>query len=113
MRDTDAFFDQQDEPAKSCLFALRNIVLGYNEHMTEHWKYRMPCYSYKAKMFCYLWIDKKSKWPYVLIVEGKNMNHPSLESGNRSRMKRLMIDPEKDIPAKTIKSIFKTLISYY
>jgi hypothetical protein len=113
MRETDEWFNKQQEPVKSCLLALREVVLRHNEHMTEHWKYRMPCYCYKNKMFCYLRIDKATQWPYVLIVEGKDVTHALLEEGNRSRMKRLMINPEKDIPIKVIRSIFKTLISRY
>jgi hypothetical protein len=113
MREVDQYFDKQNEPLKSCLLALRTVVLQYSDHITEHWKYRMPCYCYKGKIFCYLWVDKKSNWPYVLIVEGKKISHVLLESGSRSRMKRLMVDPEKDIPVKVIKSLFNALVHYY
>jgi hypothetical protein len=113
MRAVDDFFNEQQEPVKSCLLALRELVIQFNGHMSEHWKYRMPCYCYKKNIFCYLWIDKKVNWPYILMVEGRNIKHPSLVIGNRSRMKILMIDPAKDIPVRTIKSIFNMAVKLY
>jgi hypothetical protein len=113
MRAVDDFFSLQQEPVRGCLLALREIVLDFNEHISEHWKYRMPCYCYKEKMFCYLWIDKKLNWPYILIVEGKHVDHPALIKGNRARMKVLMIDPAKDLPVKDIKLIFDKAIKLY
>jgi len=49
----------------------------------------MPCFVYNKKQFCYLWTDKKTNNPYLLIVEGKNIDHPLLEQGDRKRMKIL------------------------
>jgi hypothetical protein len=47
----------------------------------------MPSFSYKGKVFCYLWFHKKHKQPYLLMVEGKRLNHPDQIQENRSRMK--------------------------
>jgi len=51
-------------------------------------------------MFCYLWVHKKYGKPYLGIVEGKKIKHPDLLTEKRARMKILLIDPEKDLPAK-------------
>ena len=83
MDDTNHFYLNKEEPNKSCLLALRNIILSQDENITETTKYGMPCFCYKKKMFCYLWIDKKTTEPYILFVEGKHLNHPKLETGNR------------------------------
>jgi hypothetical protein len=73
----------------------------------------MPFFCYKGKMFCYLWLDKKTHQPYLGIVEGRNIYHARFVQGMRSRMKILFIDPDKDLPAKTIEAIFKKAIVFY
>lgn len=98
---------------KSCLLALRSIILNQDENITETQKYGMPCFCYKKKMFCYLWTDKKTNEPYVLMVEGKHLHHPELEEGKRSRMKIFRVDPNQDIPVKTIESILKNALDLY
>jgi len=73
----------------------------------------MPCFCYKTKMFCYLWTDKKTSEPYILMVEGKYLDHPKLETGQRSRMKILRVNPNKDLPIKTIDSILQKALNLY
>ena len=113
IREIDNFYLSKSEPAKSCLLALREIIADFDENISEAWKYRMPVFLFKGKMFCYLWIDKKTSEPYIGIVEGNKINHPDLVRGNRARMKILPIDPNKDIPIKTIYSIFSEAIKFY
>ena len=112
-KQTNDFYLNKEEPIKSCLLALRDIILNYDKEITEMLKYGMPCFCYKGKHFCYLWIDKKTKQPYILIVEGRKIEHPNLITGDRSRMKILLIDPGKDIPVKTIYKIFDMAAKFY
>jgi len=113
LREIDNFYLRQEESAKSCLLALREIILKFNEEITEAWKYRMPFFCYRGKMFCYVWIDKKTRQPYIGIVEGRKVFHPELIGGNRSRMKIMYVDPEKDLPIKTIRKILKMAMVFY
>ena len=113
MRDTDNYYLNKEEPNKSCLLALRSIILEQDVNVSETMKYGMPCFSFKKKMFCYLWTDKKTDKPYILMVEGKYLDHPELETGNRSRMKIFRIDPNKDIPIETIKSLLTDALNLY
>ena len=113
LRDIDNFYLQQEEPTRSCLHALRQYTLKYNKNITEAWKYRMPFFCYKRKMFCYIWLDKKNHLPYLGIVQGKHIDHPLLVQGERSRMKILMIDPELDLPVTIIDAIFKKAMLFY
>lgn len=53
------YYLAQAEPNKSCLLTLRDIVLEQDACVSELLKYGMPCFTYKKKAFCYLWIDKK------------------------------------------------------
>ncbi|RYY34478.1 MAG: DUF1801 domain-containing protein, partial [Sphingobacteriaceae bacterium] len=87
LRPIDEFFLNKYEPAKSCLQALRQFMLNYHPAITEEWKYKLPFYYYKGKMFCYFWVDKKSGQPYIGIVEGGRIEHPMLVQGDRKRMK--------------------------
>lgn len=109
----DNYYLSKEEPVKSCLLALRSIILAQDNHITETVKYGMPCFCYKKKMFCYLWTDKKTGEPYILMVEGKYLDHPELETGSRSRMKIFRVDPGKDLPLKIIENILQKALDLY
>jgi hypothetical protein len=113
LREIDIFFIDQPEPAKECLIFLRQFILAYNRDITEAWKYKMPFYCYKGKMFCYLWVDKKTHQPYIGIVEGRKIEHPLLLIEKRSRMKIMMFDAEEDIPVKAIDTILRMALDIY
>ncbi|WP_183567387.1 DUF1801 domain-containing protein [Mucilaginibacter sp. SP1R1] len=110
---TDNFYLQHPEPVKSCLLALREIILAQDKEVSAAWKYGMPFFCYKGKMFCYLWVHKKLHQPYIGIVEGKRFDHPSLIIEKRSRMKIMLFEAEKDLPIKTIQSILKQALGLY
>jgi hypothetical protein len=107
------YYLNKEEPNKSCLLALRSIILAQDKDITETQKYGMPCFCYKKKMFCYLWTDKKTDKPYVLMVEGNYLDHPELEQGDRTRMKIFRIDPNKDLPIQTLEGILQTALDLY
>ncbi|MEP6751087.1 MAG: DUF1801 domain-containing protein [Bacteroidota bacterium] len=113
LKPADNFFLQQQEPAKSCFLALRKIILAHNPEIVESWKYGMPFYCYHDKMFCYLWVHKKYKKPYMGIVEGSKVSHPLLIQEKRARMKIMLIDPQKDIPVKIIYGILNAALLLY
>jgi hypothetical protein len=113
IRDVDSYYLNKEEPNKSCLLALRHIILGQDENVTETRKWGMPCFCYKKKMFCYLWTDKKTEEPYLLMVEGKYLTHPNLEVGMRSRMKIFRVNPKKNLPIKTIEEILRKSLDLY
>ena len=54
MKEPDNFYLQQEEPIKGCLLALKEIILSQDEDISNEWKYGMPFFCYKKKMFCYL-----------------------------------------------------------
>ncbi|WGQ12160.1 DUF1801 domain-containing protein [Pedobacter gandavensis] len=108
-----SFYLDKEEPNKSCLLALRDIILNQDTAIAETRKWGMPCFCYKKKMFCYLWTDKKTEEPYILIVEGKYLNHPELEQGDRSRMKIFRVNPNKDLPIRTIEGILQKALDLY
>ncbi|KVV15053.1 DUF1801 domain-containing protein [Flavobacterium sp. TAB 87] len=107
------FYLKKEEPNKSCLLALRSIILDQDNNITETQKWGMPCFCYKKKMLCYLSTDKKTDEPYILMVEGKYFDHPELEEGKRSRMKIFRVSPNKDLPIKTIERILQEALDLY
>src|SRR5882672_4518820 len=109
----DIYYLLLDEPVKSCLLALRNLVLSADKNISAAWRYGMPFFYYKKKMFCYLWVHKKYKQPYLGMVEGKHLHDPELISESRSRMKIMLFDPNKDLPVRTIKKILREAIELY
>ncbi|MCK0155643.1 DUF1801 domain-containing protein [Cellulophaga sp. F20128] len=113
MKETDLFYNSKEEPNKSCLLSLRAIILHQDMAITETKKYGMPCFSFKKKMFCYLWVDKKTKEPYILFVEGQHLSHPKLEVGTRARMKIFRINPTKDLPQQTIALLVHQALDLY
>lgn len=111
--DLDNFYLKKDEPIKGCLLALKEIIISQDKEITSEWKYGMPFFCYKGKMFCYLWVHKKELKPYIGIVEGGRVTHPDLITEKRSRMKIMLFNPNKDLPIKTIKLILKQTLELY
>ncbi|MDR0659633.1 MAG: DUF1801 domain-containing protein [Prevotellaceae bacterium] len=51
------YYLEKEEPQKSCLLALRDIILTRDENISETQKWGMPCFCFKKRIFCYLWTD--------------------------------------------------------
>lgn len=113
LNEQEQFYLKHDENVNACLQALRSIIIAMDKEVTAEWKYGMPMFCYKGKMFSYLWVHKKTGQPYLGIVEGKHIEHPQLLQEKRSRMKIMLFDAAKDLPVKTIKSILKQAIDLY
>ena len=113
MQEIQHFYLNQKEPNKSCLLALRHIILQQDADVSETIKYGMPCFCYRKIAFCYLWTDKRTTFPYLLMVEGKHLDQVQLEAGQRLRMKTLPIDPQEDLPIDTIESILTAALNLY
>ncbi|HEY2648766.1 MAG TPA: DUF1801 domain-containing protein [Puia sp.] len=48
LRDIEQLYLLKEEPLKSCLIALREIILKQDHDITTAWKYRMPFFCYKG-----------------------------------------------------------------
>lgn len=58
-----------------------------------------------------MWTDKKTGDPYILMVDGKEIEHPNLEMGSRSRMKIFRVNPNKNIPLAKIQEVLKLALN--
>jgi hypothetical protein len=61
LTDHDNYYLKQEEPYKSYLLALKDIILGLDEAITPEWKYGLPFFYYNKKMFCYFGKIKRLK----------------------------------------------------
>jgi hypothetical protein len=113
MKPIDDFYSKQAEPIKSTLLALKSIILSQDKEITNEWKYGMPFFCYRGKMFCYLWVHKKLGQPYIGLVEGKHFDQPFLIQEMRSRMKIMLLDPAMDLPVERITSVLKQALNLY
>ncbi|MBE8728333.1 DUF1801 domain-containing protein [Flavobacterium hungaricum] len=113
MKQLDDFYLDQEEPAKGIFLALKEIILKQDANITNTLKYGMPFFCYKGKMFCYLWIHKKHKQPYIGIVEGKHFDEPFLLQEARSRMKIMLFDQNQDLPVEKIEYVVAKAIDLY
>jgi hypothetical protein len=111
LKEADYFFDTKAEPGRSCLQALRQLILRFDKDVAEIWRYSIPFYTFRGRRFCYLWVDKKSGWPYLGMVDGKLLEHPLLIAEKRSRMKIMLMNPEDDLPVEAINIILQSAIS--
>lgn len=102
-----AYYDRLPEPEKGLALALRKIILESDPHIREMWKYSMPFFYFRHKMFCYLWKDKKTKMPYLGMVQGHKLNFNELVSDGRKRIKILPLKVDEDLPLQLIRSILK------
>ncbi len=113
LNDLDRFYLEKEEPIKSCLLALKQLILSYNPKLDHQWRYRLPCFMLSGYTFCYLWIDKKSQYPYIAIGKGNEIEHPDLVVGGRKYFGLLLINPEEDIPVEKVHEIFDQVMQLY
>jgi Domain of unknown function (DU1801) len=108
---SDHFYLNQSEPNRSCLLTLRSLILKQDSAISEAVKYGMPCFCYHKKILCYLWIDRKTLEPYILLADGNKMEHPDLEKGSRARMKILRVNPSKTLPLSKIEAVLRLALA--
>lgn len=113
MKQLDDFYFNQQEPLKGTLLALKQIILKQDKDITNVLKYGMPFFCYKGKMFCYLWVHKKTKQPYIGIVEGKHFDEAFLIQEDRSRMKIMLFNSDEDLPLEQIESVLEKALNLY
>lgn len=108
-----SFYLQKDDPLRSCLLSLRDLILQQDADISESLKYGMPFFLYRGKMFCYLWKQQKSGLPYIGFVEGKLLEHPQLVTEKRARMKIFLLDAQIDLPVEVIHTLLTEALDIY
>ncbi|MCD8102492.1 MAG: DUF1801 domain-containing protein [Alistipes sp.] len=111
--DTGSFYLDKPEPERGTLLALRSLLLDHDGDITETVKYGMPCFTCRGRILCYLWTDRATGHPYILMADGNRLHNPALEQGNRARMKILRVDPNADLPVDTIRAVLDEAIALH
>ena len=104
-------FLKQPEPHRSCMLFLRKWLLG--QSLEEEFKYMTAMYYYKEKAFCYLTVSGKENKLYIGFIKGHLMKHPKLEKEGRKQIKVIYLNPEKDLPIKTLSEIVRMAKKLY
>lgn len=107
------FYERQEEPVRSCMLAMKTLILAQDPDISNELKYGMPFFSYKGKMFCYLWFHKKYEQVYLGLVEGRRFEEPFLVQEKRSRMKILLLDMNNDLPVQEVTQLLQKALSFY
>ncbi|UII20157.1 DUF1801 domain-containing protein [Fulvivirga ligni] len=110
LRQIEEFYLAQPSPNQECMLAIHSLILSVDADIETAWKYKLPFFCYRKKMMCYIWKDKKTQWPYIGVADGKLIDHPLLQVGDRARMAVIPINPYEDLPAEAIKEIVSEAI---
>ena len=113
MTEIENFYESLHEPNKSCFLFLRKHLLEFGKDFTEHWKWKLPFFYYKKKPFCYIWVDKKSNFPYVCFTRSLHIEHPQMKLGERKKMKAITINPNSDIDIETLNQIIEESLTKF
>ncbi|TAF33814.1 MAG: DUF1801 domain-containing protein [Cytophagales bacterium] len=113
MKPIENFYLEKDEPVRSCLITLHQVILSQDTLISCSWSYKMPFFCYKGKPFCYLWYHKKYQQPYIGFVEGFRFQDEFLLQEKRSRMKIMLIDSTQDLPILQINDILQRSLDLY
>lgn len=105
------YFLQQPEPQQSCMIYLRSWL--QEQGLEEIYKFNTAFYQYNGKMFCYMSVRSKDKQLYLGFVKGHKMKHPSLQQEGRKQIKVIYLNPENDLPIKTLHEIVKLAKKLY
>lgn len=105
------YFLKQPEPHQSCMLFLRKWLL--DQGLEEKHKYGIAMYYFKDKGFCYMSVSAKEKKLYLGFWKGSEMKHPKLEKEGRKLIKAFYLNPEKDLPIKTLTEIVKMAKKLY
>ena len=113
LREVDQFYLNHEEPTRSFLLAVKEIVLRYDSGITHEWKYKLPFFCYHGKMLCYIWFHQKLKRYYLGFYHGNLINDPDLLAENRSKIKILLLSEQDDIPVEKINNILAIAVNLY
>lgn len=112
MNPLEEYYQQLDEPHRSCLLAIRQIILRADSQITESFTWNMPLFKYRKKILCYLRQHKQSKRFYLGLSEGKHLHHQALKAEGRKQYKAYYFDTDADIDQTLINQWIKQSMGF-
>jgi len=96
----ESYYLNKPEPYRSCLLALKDIILSSNPGIVHERKFQIPFFTYRDKKIGYLWLDRKK------VKIGFCLDKSLQETVNGIKPKdvyeSMQIDPNADIPIDII-----------
>lgn len=106
------YFYRIDEPARSSLLYIREMILNSDEVITETFSFGLPFLKYKKKMLCYFYYSKQHQKHYLSFYHGDRIDYPELLSEGRKKFKILLLDMEEDLPMDLIFNVLEDVKTY-
>lgn len=96
----ESWYLNKPEPYRSCLLALKDIILRADAGIGHERKFQIPFFTYKGKKLGYLWLDrKKVKVGFCL---DKSLQEAVGGVKPKDKYESMQIDPNADIPVEII-----------
>jgi len=96
----ESFYLNKPEPYRSCLLALKDIILAASPGILHERKFQIPFFTYKGKKLGYLWLDRK-KVKLGLCLD-KSLQETVAGVKPKDKYESMQIDPNADIPIDII-----------
>ncbi|MES2809614.1 MAG: DUF1801 domain-containing protein [Bacteroidota bacterium] len=107
MKTLELYYMSKPEPYRSCLLALRDIILSQNAGICHERKFQIPFFTYKGKKLGYLWLNGKKLM--VGFCTDKTLLPAIGNVKPKDRYESVSIDPNIDLP---VEWLLKTLARY-
>ena len=94
------YYLSKPEPYKSCLLALKDIILSANPNICHERKFQIPFFTYKGKKLSYLWLNRKKLMLGFCMDKSLQDITPGIKV--KDKYESIEINPNEDIPVDVI-----------
>ena len=94
------YYLDKPEPYRSCLLALRDVILHANPDIRHERKFQIPFFTYRDKKLGYLWLNQKK----LMLGFCLDKRMQAIINGTvpKDKYESTRIDPNADLPVDMI-----------
>ena len=96
----ESYYLNKPEPYRSCLLALKDIILHANPGIVHERKFQIPFFTYKGKKLGYLWLNRKKLMLGFCL--DKSLQETIGGVKPKDKYESMQIDANADIPVDII-----------
>jgi len=100
MTPLETYYLNKPEPYRSCLLALKNIIMQTNPGVVHERKFQIPFFTYKSKKLGYLWLNRKKLMLGFCL--DKSLQETIGGVKPKDKYESMQIDANADIPIDII-----------